>query len=76
MARSIVRTVTCDGRPKSLVSVRVRVRYMDISNGDVLETENSSTLGVGVIAVGVSGVEEAITGLAKLLPVDRQPLQL
>jgi len=46
---------------------------MDISNGDVLETENSSTLGVGVIAVGVSGVEEAITGLAKLLPVERKP---
>jgi len=72
MARSIVRTVTCDGRPKSLVSVRVRVRYMDISNGDGAETENSFTLGV----IGVAGPEEATSGLAKLLPVDRQPLQL
>ena len=71
---SIGRTVTCDGRPKSLVSVRVRVRYMDRSNGDGAETENSFTL--GVIGVAVSGPEEATSGLAKLLPAERQPLQL
>ena len=35
-------------------------------------TEKSFTL--GVIGVAVSGPEEATSGLAKLLPIDRQPL--
>jgi len=45
---------------------------MDNSNGDGVETENSFTL--GVIGVAVSGPQEATSGLAKLLPVDRQRL--
>jgi len=45
---------------------------MDKSNGDGVEIENSFTL--GVIAVAVSGPDEAISGLAKLLPVEIQPL--
>jgi len=45
---------------------------MDKSNGDGVETENSFTL--GVIGVAVSEPEEATSGLAKLLPVKRQPL--
>jgi len=53
-------------------SIRVRDRYMDKSNGDEVETENSFT--IGVIGVAVSGSEEAISGLRKLLPVERQPL--
>ena len=56
---------------KSLVSIRVRARYMDKSNGDRVETENSFTL--GVIGVAVSEPEEANSGLEKLLPVERQP---
>jgi len=45
---------------------------MDKSNGDGVETENACTL--GVIRVAVSGPEEATSGLAKLLPVERQLL--
>jgi len=45
---------------------------MDKSNGDGVETENFFTL--GVIGVAVSGPKEATSGLAKLLPVERQPL--
>jgi len=45
---------------------------MDKSNGNTVETENYFTL--GVIGVAVSGPEEATSGLAKLLPVERQPL--
>jgi len=45
---------------------------MDKSNGDGVEAENSFTL--GVVGVAVSGPEEATSGLAKLLPVERQPL--
>ena len=45
---------------------------MDKSNGDGVERENSFTL--GVIGVAVSGPEEATSGLAKLVPVQRQPL--
>ena len=45
---------------------------MDKSNGDRVETENSFTL--GVIGGAVSGPEEATSGLAKLLPVERLPL--
>jgi len=45
---------------------------MDKSNGDGVEAENSFTL--GVIAVAVTGPAEANSSLAKLLPVDRQPL--
>ena len=50
----------------------VRARYMDKSNGDGVETENSFTL--GVTGVAVYGPDEATSGLAKLLPVERQPL--
>jgi len=71
-SHSIGRTVTCTDRPKSLVSIRVLARSMDKSNGDGVETENSFTL--GVIGVAVSGPEEATSDVAKLLPVDRQPL--
>jgi len=64
---------TCNGRPKKLgLSIRVRARYVDKSNGDRVETRNSITR--GVIGVAVSGPEEATSGLAKLLPVKRQPL--
>jgi len=45
---------------------------MDKSNGDGVETENSFTL--VVIGLAVSGPEEATSGLAKLLPVERQQL--
>jgi len=45
---------------------------MDKRNGDGVNTENSFTLGVNGFAV--SGPEEATSGLAKLLPVDRHPL--
>jgi len=45
---------------------------MDKSNGNGVETENSFIL--GVIGVAASGPEEAISGLAELLPVERQPL--
>jgi len=45
---------------------------MDKSNGDAVEIENSFTL--GLIGVAVSGSEEATSGLAKLLPVEKQPL--
>ena len=45
---------------------------MDKSNGDKVKIENSFTF--GVIGVAVSGQEETISGLAKLLLVDRQPL--
>jgi len=45
---------------------------MDKSNEDGVETENSFTL--GVLGVAVSGQEESTSGLAKLLPVERQPL--
>jgi len=55
-----------------LVSVRERVRYVDESNGDGVETENSFTL--GVIGVAVSWSDEATSSLAKLLPVETQPL--
>ena len=72
-SRSIRQTVACNGHPKSLVSICVRTRYMDKSNGDGLETENSSTIGLGVIGVSVSGLEKATTGLAKLVPVERRP---
>ena len=41
-SRSIVRTVTSNGRRKSLVSIRVRARYMDKSNGDGVDTETPS----------------------------------
>jgi len=44
---------------------------MDKSNGGGVETENSFTL--GVIGVAVSGPDEATSGVAKLLPVERQP---
>jgi len=47
---------------------------MDKSNGDGVERENSFTL--GVIGVAVSGPEEATSGLAKLVPVQRQPLSV
>jgi len=64
---------TCNGRPKKLgLSIRVRARYMDKSNGGRVEIGNSITL--RVIGVAVSGPEEATSGLAKLLPVERQPL--
>jgi len=36
-------SVTCNGRPKSLVFIRVRARYMDISNGDVVESSKQKT---------------------------------
>jgi len=45
---------------------------MDKSNGDGVKRENSFTL--GVIGVSVSALEEATSGLAKVLPVERQPL--
>ena len=45
---------------------------MDKSNEDGVETENSFTL--GVIGVAVSGPEEATSGLAKLLPVERRKI--
>ena len=70
-SRSIGR-VTCNCRPKSLVFICVRARYMDKRNGDGVETENSFTF--GVIEVAESGPEEATSGLAKLFPVERQPL--
>jgi len=47
-------------------------RYMEKSNGDGVETENSFT--VGVIGVAVPGPEKATSGFAKLLPVERQQL--
>jgi len=50
----------------------MRARYMDKSNGDGVKTENSFTL--GVIGVSVSALEEATSGLAKVVPVERQPL--
>ena len=59
---------------KSVISIRVRTRYMDKNNGDGVETKNSFTL--GVIEVAVPGLEEATSGLTKLLPVERQPLQV
>ena len=45
---------------------------MDKSNGDGVDKGNYFTL--GVIGVAVSGPEEATSGLAKLLSVERQPL--
>ena len=45
-SRSIARTVSCNGHPKSLVSVRMRAHYIDKSNGDRVETENSFTLSI------------------------------
>jgi len=48
--------------------------FRDKSNGDGVETENSVTL--GVIGVDVSGPEEATSGVAEILPVERQPLQV
>jgi len=48
------------------------VRPLYGSNGDGVETENFFTL--GVIEVAVSGQEEATSGIAKLFPVERQPL--
>jgi len=45
---------------------------MDKTNGDEVETEHSFTF--GVIGGAVSGPEEATSGRAKLLPVERQPL--
>jgi len=45
---------------------------MDKSNGDEVEIENSFTF--GVIVVAASWQEETISGLAKLLLVERQPL--
>jgi len=47
---------------------------MDKSNGDGVETKNSFTL--DVIGVAVSRPDEATSGLAKLLPVERQPLPI
>ena len=47
LSRSIGRAVTYfNGRLKSLVCIGARARYMDKSNGDGVETENSFTLGV------------------------------
>jgi len=55
---------------RSLVSkTRVRARYVDKSNGDGVETENSLTL--GEIRVAVSGPDKATSGLVKQLPVER-----
>jgi len=71
-SRSIGRDVTCNGRPKKKPGLRVHARYMDNSNADGVDTENSFTL--GVIEVAVSGPEETTSDLAKLLPVERQPL--
>jgi len=45
---------------------------MDKSNGNGVETEKFFTF--GVIGVAVFGPEEATLGIAKLLPVERQPL--
>jgi len=45
---------------------------MHKSNGYRIETENYFTL--GVIGIAVSGPDETTSGLAKLLPVKRQPL--
>jgi len=57
----------------AMVSLHTRrARYVDKSNGYGVEIENCFTL--GVIGVAVSGPEEATSGLAKLLPVARQPL--
>ena len=50
----------------------MRARYIDKCNEDGVVIENSFTL--GVIGVAVSGPEEATSGLAKLLPVERHPL--
>jgi len=52
-------------------SLYVRAPYIDKSNGDGVEIENSFTF--GVIGVAVSGLEEATSGLAKLLPVEQRP---
>ena len=70
-SRSIKRNVTCNSRSKSMVSIRVR-RYIDKSTGDGVEAQDSFTL--GVIGDAVSGPKEATSGLAKLLPVERNPL--
>ena len=45
---------------------------MDKSNGYGVQTENSFTF--GVIGFAGAGPEETTSGLAKVLPVDRQTL--
>jgi len=41
-----------------------------------METESKNSFILGLIGVAVPGPEEATSGLAKLLPVKIQPLQV
>jgi len=64
-SRGIGRTVTCNGRSQKPGIYTCVPRYMDKSNRDRVEAENSFAL--GVIGVAVSGPEEATSGLVELL---------
>ena len=59
-SRSIGRNVTCNGRPKA--------------SGRLSRNRKLLHTWLGMIGVAVSGSKEATSDLAKLLPVDRQPL--